>query len=64
MFFGTKKETPFLVITKKPIVPAEKEIKENSRSRSSKLRIAVKKIVFKKMSEEVQNTNQPVNTKN
>jgi 16S rRNA (cytosine1402-N4)-methyltransferase len=41
--YGTKKESPFLVITKKPIVPDEKEIKENTRSRSSKLRIAEKK---------------------
>ncbi len=41
--YGTKKESPFLVITKKPIVPGEKEIKENTRSRSSKLRIAEKK---------------------
>lgn len=41
--YGTKQETPFLVITKKPIVPGEKEIKENSRSRSAKLRIAAKK---------------------
>ncbi|MEP7163841.1 MAG: 16S rRNA (cytosine(1402)-N(4))-methyltransferase RsmH [Ferruginibacter sp.] len=41
--FGTKEANPFLVITKKPIVPAEKELKENSRSRSAKLRIAEKK---------------------
>jgi len=31
------------VITKKPVVPGEKEVKENSRSRSAKLRIAAKK---------------------
>ncbi len=41
--YGTKQESPFLIITKKPIVPLEKEIRENSRSRSSKLRIAEKK---------------------
>ncbi len=41
--YGTKQESPFLVITKKPIVPMEKELKENPRSRSSKLRIAEKK---------------------
>ena len=40
--FGTKQKPPFLVLTKKPIVPAEKEIKMNSRSRSAKLRIAAK----------------------
>ena len=40
--FGTKPKSPFLVLTKKPIVPGEKEIKENSRSRSAKLRIAEK----------------------
>lgn len=31
------------IITKKPIIPGEKEIKENPRSRSAKLRIAAKK---------------------
>lgn len=40
--YGTKQENPFRVVTKKPIVPGEKELKENSRSRSSKLRIAEK----------------------
>ena len=40
--YGTKQENPFRVVTKKPIVPGEKEVKENSRSRSSKLRIAEK----------------------
>lgn len=33
---------PFSIITKKPIVPNEKEIEENSRARSAKLRIAEK----------------------
>ena len=41
--YGNRQATPFLVITKKPVVPGEKEIKENPRSRSSKLRIAEKK---------------------
>lgn len=34
--------TPFKVIGSKPIVPSERELKENSRSRSAKLRIAEK----------------------
>jgi 16S rRNA (cytosine1402-N4)-methyltransferase len=38
--YGTKPESPFLIITKKPIVPAEKELKQNPRSRSAKLRVA------------------------
>lgn len=32
------------IVTKKPIIPAEEEIEENSRSRSSKLRVFEKKI--------------------
>ncbi|MBO8155340.1 MAG: 16S rRNA (cytosine(1402)-N(4))-methyltransferase RsmH [Bacillaceae bacterium] len=35
-------EPPFKLITKKPIVPADEEIKENRRSRSAKLRIVEK----------------------
>lgn len=35
--------TPFMQITRKPIVPSEKENEENSRARSAKLRIAEKK---------------------
>lgn len=35
-------EAPFKLITKKPIVPSEKELKENRRSRSAKLRIVEK----------------------
>lgn len=35
--------TPFKLITKKPIVPDEKEIEINTRARSAKLRIAEKK---------------------
>lgn len=34
--------TPFKVITRKPIVPSDEEINENSRARSAKLRIAEK----------------------
>ena len=41
--YGTKNESPFRIITKKPITPGEKELKENPRSRSAKLRIAEKK---------------------
>lgn len=41
--YGTRKASPFKVITKKPVVPSEQEIKMNSRSRSAKLRVAEKK---------------------
>ena len=41
--YGTHRESPFTIITKKPILPAEGEIKNNSRARSAKLRIAEKK---------------------
>ena len=37
-----KVETPFKILTRKPIVPNEEELRENSRSRSAKLRIAEK----------------------
>ena len=40
-FFG-KETTPFRLITKKAIVPAEEEIKNNTRARSAKLRVAEK----------------------
>jgi 16S rRNA (cytosine1402-N4)-methyltransferase len=40
--FGNSIKSPLHVVTKKPIVPAEKEMKENPRSRSAKLRIAEK----------------------
>ena len=43
--YGTKKESRFNIITKKPITPGEEEIKQNPRSRSAKLRIAEKKKV-------------------
>ena len=41
-FFGNQL-TPFKQITRKPIVPTEKENEENSRARSAKLRVAEKK---------------------
>jgi 16S rRNA (cytosine1402-N4)-methyltransferase len=41
-FYGNQL-TPFKMITRKPIVPDEKEIAENPRSRSAKLRVAEKK---------------------
>ena len=41
-FFGNA-ETPFNVITRKVITPKEEEIRNNTRSRSAKLRIAEKK---------------------
>ncbi|MCC6286511.1 MAG: 16S rRNA (cytosine(1402)-N(4))-methyltransferase RsmH [Chitinophagaceae bacterium] len=41
--YGTKSESPFNVITKKPISPSTKELNENPRSRSARLRVAEKK---------------------
>lgn len=41
--YGHRFENPFKVITKKPITATEKELKENSRSRSAKLRVAAMK---------------------
>ncbi len=41
--YGTKTESPFNIITKKPLLPTAAEQKINSRSRSAKLRIASKK---------------------
>jgi len=39
--FGQPKATSLLkVITKRPVIPGEKELKENPRSRSAKLRVA------------------------
>ena len=41
--YGTKNENPFHIVTKKPIIPGEEEVKQNPRARSAKLRIAEKK---------------------
>jgi 16S rRNA (cytosine1402-N4)-methyltransferase len=41
--YGTKADNPFIIITKKPIIPTAAEQKINTRSRSAKLRIAEKK---------------------
>lgn len=41
--YGTKPENPFLIITKKPIIPSATEVAVNPRSRSAKLRVAEKK---------------------
>ena len=41
-FSTKKKEEIFKIITKKPIVPSAEEIKNNSRARSAKLRVAEK----------------------
>ncbi|MEO6837278.1 MAG: 16S rRNA (cytosine(1402)-N(4))-methyltransferase RsmH [Ginsengibacter sp.] len=40
--FGNTKKSEWKIITKKPIIPSQEELKNNSRSRSSKLRIAEK----------------------
>ena len=41
--YGTRPETPFLIITKKPVTAATAELKQNPRSRSAKLRVAERK---------------------
>ena len=41
--FGTRPECPLAVVSKKPIVASDEELKRNSRSRSAKLRVAEKK---------------------
>ncbi len=41
--YGTKKENPFILINKKPILPSAEEQKINKRARSAKLRVAEKK---------------------
>jgi len=38
--YGTRKASPFLIITKKPITAGAVELKQNARSRSAKLRVA------------------------
>lgn len=41
--YGTRPVSPFEVITKKPVTASQEEVKNNSRSRSAKLRVAEKK---------------------
>jgi 16S rRNA (cytosine1402-N4)-methyltransferase len=41
--YGIKPENPFIIITKKPLLPAADELKQNPRSRSAKLRVAERK---------------------
>ncbi|HMO62971.1 MAG TPA: 16S rRNA (cytosine(1402)-N(4))-methyltransferase RsmH [Ferruginibacter sp.] len=43
--FGNKPESPFTIITKKPVIPATAEINNNTRARSAKLRVAERKAV-------------------
>lgn len=38
--YGTRRKSPFLIITKKPILPSKEELVRNPRSRSAKLRVA------------------------
>lgn len=38
--YGTKAQSPFTIITKKPITASAEELKNNTRSRSAKLRVA------------------------
>jgi len=35
-------QVPLKMITRKPVLPSEEELKRNNRSRSAKLRVAVK----------------------
>jgi len=42
--YGNKPESPFTIITKKPITPTPEECKINTRARSAKLRVAEKRI--------------------
>jgi 16S rRNA (cytosine1402-N4)-methyltransferase len=44
-FINTEPVNELKAITKKPVVPQEKEVKRNTRSRSAKLRIAEKKMM-------------------
>jgi 16S rRNA (cytosine1402-N4)-methyltransferase len=41
--YGTRQESPFNIISRKPILPSAEEIRKNPRSRSAKLRVAEKK---------------------
>jgi 16S rRNA (cytosine1402-N4)-methyltransferase len=45
--YGIKNENPLYLITKKPIIPGEEELKQNPRARSAKLRVAEKKFLNK-----------------
>ena len=49
--YGTLSKNNLKVITKKPVIPSREELKNNPRSRSSKLRIAEKIKVSNKISE-------------
>jgi 16S rRNA (cytosine1402-N4)-methyltransferase len=49
--YGTLSKNDLKVITKKPVTPSQEELKNNPRSRSSKLRIAEKIKVSKKITE-------------
>jgi 16S rRNA (cytosine1402-N4)-methyltransferase len=49
--YGTLSKNDLKVITKKPVTPSQEELKKNPRSRSSKLRIAQKIKVSKKITE-------------
>jgi len=41
-FATHKEEPPLRVITKKPLLPSDEEVRRNPRSRSAKLRVAEK----------------------
>jgi 16S rRNA (cytosine1402-N4)-methyltransferase len=41
--YGTRNTTPFEPLNRKPIEPSAEEVSKNPRSRSARLRIAVKK---------------------
>jgi 16S rRNA (cytosine1402-N4)-methyltransferase len=41
--YGTRAESPFKIIAKKPVTASDTELKQNPRSRSAKLRVAEKK---------------------
>lgn len=43
--YGNKPESPFIIVTKKPVIAASAEINRNTRARSAKLRVAEKKSV-------------------
>jgi len=41
--YGGRPDSPFAILTKKPVTASQKELKDNPRSRSAKLRVAEKK---------------------